>query len=168
MSIKETASAGTAQVARICKVLTDFATRRVVFKFSDGQQLTLDYDKLHENIRMQCALVGAREKVRDSYSSNEGVKDAFVKANACLGNLHNGLWVGRTGVSSSLAAAYERVKGCTEEEAIEFVNNLTPEKKKALSAVPRMKVAMATIALERAEKAASDAPDMDDDDWDNI
>ncbi len=160
------ASAASAKRQRITKSIDiDYAKRTVRFVFGDGQVLTVELDKCPEVVDMQLKVYGLKRKVADAFSQNEGIADAFTKAHTCRENLYKGIWATKTSGPSNLSEAIGRLRGMTQEEAMEWIGSLGDDKLKALPKHPTVKAMIATIVAERAEDAAHGTAAID---WDEL
>ena len=151
------ASAAKAKRGVTKEIITDFDKGTVTWVFKDGQQLTCEIDKLHENVKRQVIVYGFKQKICDAYSGNTGPGDAFAKAHSCRESLYKGVWTQRGDRTSILVEAISRVKPCTVEEAQLIYAKLDTKERSGAMKDPRIAVVIADIQKERAEEALETA-----------
>lgn len=123
-----------------------------------------DLSKVDEATLFRLALHGASQKIGDSYagakeSGEDPIKYAKEAVSETIKQLYEGKWaVTRTGSGaprvSILVLAYAKVKGITEDAALEVLSDLSDDDKKELQ---KNKKIAAAIAVIRAEQAAERA-----------
>lgn len=133
--------------------------------------IAFDLTKVDQNTLLRLALHGASQKIGDSYagakeSGEDPIKYAHEAVSETIKQLYEGKWsVTRTGSGaprvSILVMAYARVKGITEDQALELLGDLSDDDKKELQKNKKIAAAIALIraeqAAERAKKAAEAA-----------
>jgi len=157
---------------------TDVAAAQNLVKFTldlpkdapEGTQaevIVFDLSKLTQETILRLALHGASQKIGDSYagakeSGEDPLKYTKEAIEATIKQLEAGDWsVTRTGSGaprvSILVLALAKVKGITQDEALELVGDLSEDDKKELQKNKKIAAAMAGIraeqALARAKKA---------------
>jgi len=139
--------------------------RALHFVLGNGLRVEVSPDDLSDEMRDAALFHGVNQKVRDSASSKSKDLDysgAFSAMQGVVDNLMSGLWNAKGGSGTSdLIAAISNLKKITVEEATELVDNLDDDQLKAVMGKPAIKVEIARIKLERAEKIAA-ANDDDD------
>lgn len=138
--------------------------------------ITFDLSKVDTNTLIRLALHGASQKIGDSYagakeSGEDPIKYAKEAVSETIDQLYQGKWsVTRTGSGaprvSILVLAYAKVKGITEDAALEVLADLSDDDKKELQKNKKIAAAIAQIradqAAERAKKAAEAAAKEDE------
>lgn len=126
----------------------------------DGKTFLLSLENLSEDIITRLALHGLSQKVGDSFAGAgeepNPLKYAEERIIETYEQLRKGEWrvtVAGGPRASLLARALARVTGHSLEEAIEVVEGLDDEQKKAIRKDPAIKKASADIKLEDAQKA---------------
>ena len=125
----------------------------VVFSFSNGNKLICDISDLTTDMVNRLALHGIAQKVGDSYASAESVSIAIASAQEVWNNLINNVWATRA-IGGKLAEALSRATGKPLDECVGKLGKMSDDEKKALRKHPLIKLAIAKIDKENAEKAA--------------
>lgn len=138
----------------------------VVIAFVNDKTLTVNLSDLTEEMVVNLALHGLKQKLGDSYSGESNLEVAFSKAENVAKRLREGNWKavresGSGGRITDLAQALSRVTNRSIPESVEVIDGLTKEGKSKLRAHPDIKVAMTEIAAERARAAAENAAPVD-------
>lgn len=155
-------------MAKIAKKIISVEGNSVTFKFSDGSEQVANLSELSAETLKQLALHGASAKLGDSYASAGEIEEeggdpiAWAKSivTQTWNNLKQGLWSvrGEGGVRVTvLAQAVAAIYGITPEEAAEKLSDMDEEKKKALSAAPKVAAKVASLKAEAAAKRAAAA-----------
>ncbi len=153
-------------MAKIAKKVLNVETNSVTFQFKDGAEISVCLNELPAETLAQLALHGASAKLGDSYAGAGEVAeeggDAIAWAKQTVQgvweSLKNGLWSVRSegGVRvTQLAHAVASVYGISPEEAAEKLADLEDDKKKALTAAPKIAAALAQLKAEAAAKRAA-------------
>jgi hypothetical protein len=140
----------------------------VSIKFGNGSALSLDVSTLDQDIQTELMIHGALQKIGDSYAGAAGdYAFAETAASKVIENLVAGLWKsareGGEGKprTTELAEAVSRIKGMELAQAVEIVNALSDEQRKALRGKDKVKAVIAQIRFEKASKKAADTTDDD-------
>jgi hypothetical protein len=155
-------------MAKIAKKIINVEGNSVSFKFSDGSEITANLNELSQDTLKQVALHGISAKLGDSYAGAGDVEEeggdpiAWAKAEVARiwANLKAGLWSVRSegGVRVTvLAQAVAAVYNISPEAAAEKLSEMDEEKKKALSAAPKIAAKVAGLKAEAAAKRAAAA-----------
>lgn len=155
----------------VASTVYDWTNYTAVITFHDGQKLTVDPKEYPDHVRKMAEVFGFTNKYQNSYATNSGIKDAALKAFDMMKQLLAGQWnMKREGTGGMLAEAIARKTGKDIAEAAAIVNKMTKDDRKALEKHPEVKVVIATIQAERAERAAANAKADEDKplDWDAI
>ena len=136
----------------------------VAFDFADGQRLELPFSVLSTEIIAKLAIHGAKQKVGDSYSGESDPAAARALATKVVEQLQKGEWgatrEGGGGRISDIAQALARITGQAVEACVAKLAEMDTKAKKDLRAHPKVKTALAQIALEKAEAQAAKAGDL--------
>ncbi len=143
------------------------------FVFEDESEISVDFDKISQDIKRRAMFHGFSQKIGDSYAGAakaEGGALAFSKKQVAdtIAQLYAGDWrapsEGGPRQPSDLAIAMSRVSGKTPEVCQAFVEGLTDEEKKVWRKKGKVAAQLAAIAAEKAQaraaklaKAAADA-----------
>lgn len=138
-------------------------TGRAIIDFGNAGKLEARVTELPEEIRATLVLHGLAQKLGDSYAGISDPARARAAAESVLARLKAGEWRARHGDGSAsvsptvieLARAVARVKGISEEEALEKVQRLDRKSRNLLRAHP-------AIMREIAKLRAKDAPDIEE------
>ena len=155
-------------MAKIAKKTINVEGNSVTFKFSDGSEQVANLNELSAETLKQLALHGASAKLGDSYASAGEIEEeggdpiAWAKGivSTTWNNLKQGLWSvrGEGGVRVTvLAQAVAMVYGITPEQAAEKLAEMDEDKRKALSAAPKIAAKVAGLKAEAAAKRAAAA-----------
>ena len=151
----------------VCSKTTDPKAGTIRFEFADGTVRVFDVAKIPtgSDADLNSRVHGPSQKLGDSYAGCEGsVTDAIAWYDEVAAALYAGTWTTRVAGEPKIglfAEALARVKGWTVEDARKVIDGLPEDKKKGYRGHPKIKVAMAEIQMERAKKAAADAPELD-------
>lgn len=134
--------------------------------FTNEEVVTVRLDELSPEIVVQLALHGLSQKLGDSYSGEKDLVVAKGKVEAVAKRLREGDWKAvREGSGggriTDLAKALAVITGRELAEAVEVIEGMGKEEKKALRAHAQIKAELARITAERAAKAVVDAPEAD-------
>lgn len=131
----------------------------ISINFEDGEAVGVNLADLSDDIKLNLMLHGLSQKLGDTYA---GVKDVVVareKVKSVVARLFEGNWkaVRTAGAAriTDLVNALADVTGKSIEEAFEAVDAMEKDTKRKLRAHPQIKLRLAQIAAERAEKAAA-------------
>lgn len=144
---------------KVCdKTIGDASVR---FAFTNGKVLECEFVALPPAIERACVLHGISARVGDTYanaaSHPDPVEWAYQTACATWQAMCGGEWSQRRD-SPALAEALSRASGRTIDEAIAAIATLDDATKKKLAKTPAIKLALAQIAVERAQaKLGSEA-----------
>ena len=133
------------------------ADNGVLFSFTDGVDLTLEFASLSPEIIHQLALHGAKQKIGDSYSGEKDPAAARALATKTVERLQKGEWTTAReggGRISDIAEALSRVTGVPIAECVAKLADMDADAKRDLRKHAKVKLALASIALERAQAAA--------------
>lgn len=155
-------------MAKIAKKSINVETNTVTFLFSDGSEQACNLSELPPEMVKQLALHGASAKLGDAYAGAGDVEEeggdpiAWAKSVVASGwaSLKAALWSVRAegGVRVTvLAQAVAAVYNITAEQAAEKLSEMSEEKKKALSANPKVAAKVAGLKAEAAMKRAASA-----------
>ena len=135
----------------------DLEAKEVDFLLGDGRSQSLGLDELTPEMVIRLALTGVSYKVGNSTSSAEGdFQVAFEAIKESIENLRANRWrtvrEGSEGTVrvTELAQAIARVNKVPVEEIVTLLANADDAKKKALRALPQVKLAISEIRNERA------------------
>lgn len=133
------------------------------FQFANGETYTVFVDDLPTTIQRRLTIHGLLQKIGDSYSGITNVTEAIAAAEATINALSHGDWSTRGEVGGMLLdALIEYFKGQKSEDDIRArFAKMSPEEKTALKKHPKIKVIMARLTVERAERLAEDAEDLE-------
>ena len=145
----------------------------VTFTFANGKVLACDVSTLATDIYARAVAHGIAQKVGDAFANSkelggsDPVEWAYRRACevwAILTDAEAPRWNDeRESSDGNLPAALARVTGRPLADCIAAVAKLDDEKKKALRATPKVKIALAEMAVERAKtKSAQAADDLDE------
>lgn len=146
----------------VCKKTVD--ENGIVFHFADGTELAVDVDELPVNIQRKGLVHGISSKLGDSYAGCGGhVPTAIEAFKSVLVGLQNDQWnTGRTGDGGIIVEAFANATGQNVEAARIKWGELSDKEKAAVKSHPKVKLAKASIELERArEKAEGATLDLD-------
>lgn len=144
-------------MAKIANITS--TTNGFLFKFGSHGELSVDIEQLSPEIVQQLALHGLKQKLGDSYATNEGQKDAMEKATDAWAMLKEGQWSrGRESASGDLVEALHRFTGKPTEECAKVIAGLGKEGKAELKKHAGIAAALAAIKAERAAAKAGSAP----------
>lgn len=139
----------------------------LVFRFTNGHEVTVDPTKLPADIATCLQFHGASQKIGDSYASAETLDEAIENAEGTLENLMEGIWVEkaegmvRTSVLAEALARCKPDKYHSTAEAQVAVKSWDKEKRKnvldATKGVPALIAAYESIRAERAMQRADAA-----------
>lgn len=134
------------------------------FSFADGTTLKVELNDLSDSTLARLTVHGLLQKVGDSYSGINNIKDAVIAAQATINSLIKGDWSTRGEAGGMLLdALIEYFDGQqTEEQVRAKFHNMDADTKKTLKAHPKIKGIMARMLAERAEAAAEAAEDAED------
>lgn len=133
------------------------------FEFEDKTEMSVDFSKLSQDIKIRAMFHGISQKVGDSYAGAAKAEEgalAYAKraVSETLAQLYAGDWrsasEGGPKAPSDLAVAMARVSGKTPEACQAFVGTLTDEEKKTWRKKAKIAAALATIAAEKAKARA--------------
>ena len=134
----------------------------LLLKFSNGEEIRVDRDKVPANVASAAMLHGLSQKIGDTYAGAENIADAVEKAGAMAERLLNGEWlrpresVGpRIGLLVEAVVAAKTAAGM-EADAEKIAENLKGNadlRKNALNN-PQIKAEYDRIKAERAQAAA--------------
>lgn len=155
-------------MAKIAKKVINVEEGSVTWTFQDGEQITAFLKDNTPETNHQLALHGLSAKGGDSYAGAGDVEEeggnpiSWAKGvlRGVLSNLKAGLWSVRAegGVRvTQLALAVAAVYGIAAEAAAEKLSEMEDEKKKALSANPKVASKLAQLKAEAAAKRAAAA-----------
>lgn len=135
----------------------------VTFAFGDGEALTLDTNELSQEIILELAIHGIKQKGGDSFAGAAGdykfAKEACKRVLDALraGEFNAGRAAGTgsgTAKNGELAEALAAIQGIELADATQMIDALDEEVRKQVRAHPQIK---AKIAEQRAAKAAASA-----------
>lgn len=133
----------------------------VRFEFSTGDVLEASLTELPEDIRLKLAIHGLKQKLGDAYAGAEP-EEAPKLASDVYASLREGKWTTRVPGSggsrvTQLARALAEAAGQPVEAAMEKVESMSEDERKALRKHPRVKAILARYRAEAAAKAAERA-----------
>lgn len=134
----------------------DTDAKRVVFRFTDGEEIVWELNKCPADIYDHLALLGAWNKGGDSYAENTTgtLVEAKEKLRATRDAAYEGVWSRRGGQAGGwLAIALHRHTGDPLTRCVEKVQALSDVEKKKLMADPGIRLIKATMDLEKAQAA---------------
>ena len=142
----------------------DMDTGELTITFGNGKVVTVDSNKLSEDIRKQLMLHGLAQKVGDSYAGAKGnYAEAIQSAEDVVEQLIAGVWKAARGEGDAkprlaeLAEAIARIKQVPLEAAQAAVEKGTDEQRKQWRSNAKVKATIAQIRAEKAAKALEDA-----------
>ncbi len=136
----------------------------VVFQYPDGKSISVLLSELSQDMITRLAVHGISQKLGDAYASASKQENplgwAKEQVQEGLKQLKEGDWRVTTAGgprATLLARALARATGNELDAAIEVVDGLDDDQRKALHKDPAIKQAKAAIKLEDAQKAAERA-----------
>lgn len=131
----------------------------VSINFEDGEKLTVNLKDLSDDIVVHLALHGLSQKLGDSYSGEQDIPAARKLAENVAKRLAEGNWKavregGGSARISDLAQALAQVTGQDLESCTEKLADMDKAQKQGIRKHPKIKKALAELALARAAKAA--------------
>ncbi len=128
----------------------------LTFAFADGVTSTVDVSTWPEAMQERAKMHGAEQKLRDAYAGEKTPADARAAMLDVLANVESGNWrISREGVEIDTALILEalvRITGHPLERVKAGWERLSKEERADIRQQPAVKVAMAEIKKERAEK----------------
>lgn len=142
----------------IKKAKVTIVDNSIVWQFEGGKSFTVKPEDFKDEVQRQAMFHGFKQKLSDCYAGAKSVAEAQLAFEGVLEALGQGDWnKGRQSSGGIWVEALARAAKVTLEEALEKWNGFTDEEKAALKKHEGIKLAKATIELERAEKAAEGA-----------
>lgn len=145
-----------------CKIIQDGSKLSFVLNPDSETPLTyeVDCDEFPEEIQDQLRILGAVNKLRDSYASAKGDSNvALDNLKRVHQNLLENQWAGSRASGTSaprtleLANAIARLQNTTPEKIQAILDNATQEDIKTWKAHPQVKMMIQTIRAEKAREA---------------
>jgi len=134
----------------------DFSS--VTVTFANDEARTVILEELPETIVAHLAAHGLSQKIGDSYAGlGDDLPKAIENVDRVIKDLMNDSWTTRTAGSggpriTQLVEALVRVSGRTLDECQTVVENLETDERKALRNSDPIKLAVAEIKLEKAQR----------------
>lgn len=157
---------------KVAKKVVSLENGTVSFMFTNGQTLVCSMNELNEEMKRYLILHGISQTVGDSYSNakeNGGVDWASQQAGERWNSLLSGT-INRRGGSqvTDLAQALSEVMDVELEAAVEKVQSLDSDQKKALSKHPAVQKVLLRLKAERLAKQAKNLDSEDVSDLDEL
>lgn len=159
-----TAPAPTTRHKVVKDVDWDTAVGQLSYEWSDGTRDVFPIASVPAPIQADLMFHGLNQKIADAYAGAKGdVAKAKELAFAVWQRLTAGEWNGKRGTSeggpgsSLVIEALAALKSATVEAVTERWKSLTPEQRKAFSALPEVRTKIAEIRLERERAKAASA-----------
>lgn len=154
---------------KIASTQVDIEGRKVIWTFADGTQRRVSYDDLPEEMKVQAALHGLKQKATDCYAAAKGEDDpvawAIEQHEATVAAILEGDW-NRSGSLGGLV--YEAIAAAMSqpvETVIAAMQAMSKEareaKLKEIRKHPAFKAEYTRMQAERAAKKAEGAKPLD-------